>query len=240
MEAVMTNEEIRKYQMLGRVREFGAAHRDLFPARSVAGKLFAAVAAAADALQQHDSKELAGRGGEQDGAASKAAARAALRRQLGAIAHTARAAEAPGLGGKFRASLSCGDERLLSQARTFLKEAKPFAETFVAHELPSNFLRQLQAAIDAFERAMRERASGRDQRVGARARFDASMKAALHAVRRLNAIVPNRLDDPAAVALWNLARRVDNGRVRNAEVTTPDATTQPPTPAPADAANPAA
>jgi hypothetical protein len=127
MEVVMTNEEMRKYQMLVRVRDFGAARRDLFPARSVAGKLFAAVAAAADALQQHETTEIAGRGGEQDGAVSTTAARAALRRQVGAIAQTARAAEAPGLGGTFRASLSCGDERLLSQARTFLKEAKPFA-----------------------------------------------------------------------------------------------------------------
>jgi hypothetical protein len=212
----MRIEEIRKYQMLVRVRDFGAAHRDLFPARSVAGKLFAAVAAAADALQQHDSTELAGRGGEQDGAASKAAARAALRRQVRAIALTAAASEAPGLGAKFRASLDENDERLLSQARTFLEEAKPFAETFVAHELPSNFLRQLQEAIDGFERATRERASGRDQRVGARARFDATMTAALHAVRRLNAIVPNKLDDPASVAVWNGARKIDYGaRTKN-------------------------
>ena len=162
----------------------------------MAGTLFAAVAAAADALRQHDSKEHAGRGGEQDAAASKTAARVALRRQVRAIARTAAAAEAPGLGGKFRASLDCNDERLLSQARSFLEEAKPFAETFVAHELPSSFLRQLQAAIDAFEQTMRERASGRDQRVAARTRFGASMKAALHAVRRLNGIVPNKLDDP--------------------------------------------
>jgi hypothetical protein len=216
MEVVMTNEEMRKYQMLVRVRDFGAARRDLFPARSVAGKLFAAVAAAADALQQHETTEIAGRGGEQDGAVSTTAARAALRRQVGAIAQTARAAEAPGLGGTFRASLSCGDERLLSQARTFLKEAKPFAGTFVAHELPSNFLRQLQAAIDAFELARQERVSGRGQRVAARAGFNASMKAALHAVRRLNAIVPNKLDDPAVAALWNGARRVEyGGRTKN-------------------------
>jgi hypothetical protein len=99
-------------------------------------------------------------------------------------------------------------------------------------------MRQLQAGIDGFERAMRERASGRDQRVGARARFDASMKTALDALRRLNAIVPNRLDDPAAVALWNRARRIDSGRVKYEEVPAPDATGQPPSPA--DAAKPAA
>jgi hypothetical protein len=131
----MTRKAIPKYQMLLRVRDFGGARRDLFPARSVAGKLFAAVAAAADALQQHDSTELAASGGEQDAAASKVAARAALRHQVRAIARTAAAAEMPELGATFRVSLDCNDERLLSQARTLLQEAKPFAGTFVAHEL---------------------------------------------------------------------------------------------------------
>jgi len=214
----MTNEDIRKYQMLVRVHEFGTAHRDLFPARSVAGKLFAAVTAAADALRQYDSNELAGRGGEQDAVESKAAARVELRRQLRAIAGIAATADVAGLGAKFRASLDCNDERLLSQARTFLDEAKPFAETFVAHELPSTFLRQLQAAIDAFEGAMRERASGRNQRRGARARIGATMAEGLRAVRRLSAIVPNKLQDPASVTLWNGARRVEHGgRSKNGE-----------------------
>jgi hypothetical protein len=217
MEVVMTSQELRNYQMLGRVRDFGTAHRDLFPARSVAGKLFAAVAAAADELQQHETTESAGRGGEQEGVASKAAARASLRRQVSAIAKTARASEVPGLSlGKFRASLACGDERLLSQARTFLKEAKPFADTFVAHELPPDFLSQLRAAIEAFEQAMAARASGRNQRVGARASIEATMEAGLRAVRRLGDIVPNRLQDPSAVALWNGARRMERGpRTRN-------------------------
>jgi hypothetical protein len=206
----MTDMEVRKCRMLVRVREFGAAHRDLFTGRSVAGQLFAAVSTAADALLRHETTELAGRGGEQDGAASKAAARTALRRQLSAIAQTAQASEVPGLG-TFRVPLAGSDERLLSQARTFLEQAKPFARTFVAHELPSNFLGELRARIEALEQATRERAASRDRRVAARARIEAAMQEGLRAVRRLNAIVPNRLDDPAAVALWAEARRVDYG-----------------------------
>jgi len=207
----MTELELRQYQMLVRMRDFGAAHRDLFPRRSIAGKLFAAVADAADALQQHETAELAGRGGEQEGVAAKAAARAALRRQVSAIVQTARASEVPGLGGTFRASPAGSDERLLSQARTFLKEAKPFVDTFVAHELPPNFLGQLRAAIEALEQAMLARTTGRDQRVGARASIEAAMEAGLRAVRRLAAIVPNRLQDPSIVVLWNGARRIDYG-----------------------------
>jgi hypothetical protein len=236
----MTNREIRRYQMLVRVREFGAAHQHLFPARSVAGKLFAAVAAAAEALQRHDSKELAGRDGEQDGAASKAPAREALRRQIRAITQTAAASEVPGLHGKFRAAPDRNDERLLSQARTFLSEAKPFKETFVAHELPADFLSRLRAAIEAFEAAMHDRASGRDQRLGARARFEAAMEDGLSAVRRLSAIVPNKLQDPAEVTLWSAARHLEEGRVRNNAATAPDGTPQSPSPTPPDDAKTAA
>ena len=236
----MTKKAIPMYQMLLRVREFGGARRDLFPARSVAGKLFAAVGAVADALQQHDSHELVASGGEQDAAASKVAARAALRRHVRAIARTAAVAETPELGAAFRVSLDCNDERLLAQARTLLQEAKPFAGTFVAHELPSNFLGQLQASVDAFERALRERASGRDRRVAARARFEASMDEGVRAIRRLNAIVPNKLnDDPTGIATWNLARRVDYGRVRRGAAATSGRTADPSS-AQADAAKAAA
>jgi hypothetical protein len=235
----MTRKAISKYQMLLRVRDFGDARRDLFPARSVAGKLFAAVAAAVDALQQHDSTELAACDGEQDAAVSKMAARAALRRQVRMIAQTAAAAGLSGLRGTFRASLDCNDHWLLSQARSILQEAKPFAATFVAHELPSNFLGQLLAAVDAFERARGERASSRDQRVAARARFEASMEAALRAVKQLNAIVSNKLNDTAGMLSWNLARRVDYRRVRSSAAATPQGTADPLSPA-LDAARPAA
>jgi hypothetical protein len=210
----MTRKQIPKYQMLLRVRDFGDVQQDLFPASSVAGTLFLAVAAAVNTLKQQASKEMLARGDERAAAVSKMAARAALRRQVRAIARTASAVEADGLGDRFRVSLDCSDERLLSQARTILEEAKPCAGTLVAHELPSNFLGQLQAAIDAFERALRERASGRDQRSVARARVAASMEAGVGAVRRLTAIIPNKLDDSARLASWNLARRVNYGRVR--------------------------
>ena len=39
----MTTIETRPYEMLVRVRDFGEAHRDRFPASSVAGQAFATV-----------------------------------------------------------------------------------------------------------------------------------------------------------------------------------------------------
>jgi len=233
----MTTVEIRKYQMLVRVRDFGVAHRDLFPARSITGKLFAEVTAAADALREHQTAELAAQGSTQDGVLSKAAARAALRRQVQAIAQTARAVEAPGLVGKFRASLSCGDARLLSQALMFVKEAKPFEETFVAHDLPPDFLKKLQAAIDAFEQAIDQRTSGRKQWLAARSDIEDAMEEGLRAARRLSGLVPNKLEDRATVALWNDARRVVYARVKNDEAAAPEV---PPSSAQPATAKPAA
>jgi hypothetical protein len=238
----MTSQEMRKHEMLMRVRQFGEAHRHLFPARSVAGKLFAAVAAAAEALQQYASNELAGRSGEQEGVLSKATARAALRRQLRAISKTAGAIDAPGFPGKFRAVLDASNAGLLQEARTFLEEAKPLAGTFVAHELPPNFLAKLREGVDALERAMDERTSGRAQREGARGSIEAAMAEGLRAVRRLSAIVPNKLQDPGVSRQWDLARRTERARVRNSGTAASDQASSSLTSSPAqlDTSKPAA
>ena len=229
----MTSEEIRKSEMLARVRQFGDAHRDLFPARSVAGKLFAAVGAASAALQQYAAKEVAGRNGEQEGVLSKTAARADLRRQLRAISTTAAAIEAPGFPGRFRAVLDVSNARLIEQARAFLDEAKPLADTFVAHELPPNFLAKLREGVEALVQAMGERSSGRAQRAGARGSIEATMAEGLRAVRRLNAVVSNKLQDPGVARQWALARRIEPARVRNGSPAAPGSTTP-------DSAKPAA
>ena len=134
-----------------------------------------------------------------------------------AIAQTAAATETPGIAGKFQAVLVVNDARLLSQAHAFLERAKPFVATFVAHELPPNFLSSLRAGVEALERAILERVSGKAERVGARGGIESTMADGVRAVRRLCAIVPNKLQDPSAVRQWDAARRIDRGRVKTVE-----------------------
>src|SRR5580765_866530 len=94
--------DLRRLQMFVRVREFGTARREMFPVASSAGKLFAAVAAAAAGLEQ------------------------ALPRRLSTIATLARALalDGPDIAAKFKIKLNCGDDRLLVFARAFLANSR--------------------------------------------------------------------------------------------------------------------
>ena len=206
----MTKLDIRRQQMLERVRAFGATYRDRFPAESAALRMFAAVAESVDALRRHSTSEISGHHGEREGSASKATARAALRRRLSAISRTARAAaiDRPGLDGRFRIRFDCSDERLLSHARAFVAAARPLARVFTAYDMPSTFLAQLQTEIDLFDRAIRAREASRGCRVAAQASIGAEIRKGVQEARRLAAILPHSVQDPALLAIWNEARRI--------------------------------
>src|SRR5207244_11705775 len=114
------------------------------------------------------------------------------------------------------------DQRLLNAARAFLRDARPLAKSFIAHDMPVNFLSDLRADIDAFEQATRDRTAGKDTHIAARAGIESAMEAGLTAVQRLDAIMANSLrEDPQALAVWNSARHVEytqrgkNGNGRN-------------------------
>lgn len=201
--------ETRRYEMLIRVRDFGAAHADLFPAGSLGRKMFAATATAVAALGQQAATQVSGRGAE--GSNSKAAARAALRDALRAISRTshALALDTPGLDDKFRLPFTRTGQALLNVGRAFVQDVRPFSADFVAHGLPTTFLKDLEANIQRYDAAIREHAEGIGTRIAARTAIGVAIAAGLDAVQRLDAIVLNRLrDDPATYAAWERARRV--------------------------------
>jgi hypothetical protein len=216
-EIVMNTQDIHRYTMLVRVREFGAAHRDRFPAGSPAGRLFADISQAIDRLGASVATQAAGEGAAREGALSKAAAREALRQALDAIARTARVldVDAPGLAGRFALPSGRNDHALTTAAQSFGRDAAPLKAQFLAHGLPKAFLADLQAALDAFERATQDRLAARETRAAARAGIGTAIDSARAALTRLDAIVRNTLrDEPALLATWTSARRVT--RVRTA------------------------
>ena len=206
----MTKLDIGRQRMLARLCEFGTAHRDIFPPSSFAGRMFAEVAEASEALRRHATTEVAGQNAERQGAGLKAAARTALRRRLGSISRVARvvAVDRPGFERKFRVRFDCSDERLLSRARLVLKEARPLARTFIAHDMPPTFLATLQEDINAFVHAITSREDSREQRVAARANIDVEIRKGLQAARRLAVVVPHKLENPGSLAMWHDARRI--------------------------------
>lgn len=207
----MNGLDIRRYEMLVRVREFGTTHGDLFPRSTLGGQAFAAVGAAIDRLTEHAATQMSGRGSAREGAASKATAREALRELLDAIVRTARAMalDQPHIDNQFRPPRG-GDQALLSTARAFLKDAKPLAKQFIAHAMPKDFLADLEQSIADFEVASRDHETGREVRIAARAAIDDAMESALSALRRLDAVVPNQLrEDGTTLTMWERARHVE-------------------------------
>jgi len=190
----MNTRDTRRYEMLVRVREFGAAHADSFPSSTPGGQAFATVAAAVDQLSQHASVQFEGRTSIREATTTKAAARAALQEDLDAIARTARvlAADTRGLDDKFPPPRR-KDVDLLTTGRTFLREAAPLAPQFIAHYLPEDFLTDLESDLREFEAAINEGHAGRDMHATAAAEVEAGMESALEAVRHLDVLVPNRL-----------------------------------------------
>ena len=203
----MNATQLRRYEMLARVRDFGTAHADLFFESSLARQAFASVAEAVEQLTAHTVSKLS----SVRGTPTKAMARATLHDRLAAISQTARviAANTPGLEEKFVLPNTPSDHVLLMTARVFARDAEPLTDRFIAHVMPKTFLAELEEAIGQFEQAIHKGEAGKDERTAAEAGIKAALTSGGAAARALDAMVANRLrDDPTTMAVWKRDRRV--------------------------------
>ena len=205
----MNTIERRQYEMLVRVRDFGDNYGHLFPASSVARESFTAVAAAIKELDTQDLTHMAA------SAAAllerKTRARDALLARLQAIDQTARvlARDAPGLDQQFRVPAEPSEPTLLTTGRKFTRDVEPLTSQFLAHGMPATFVADLNALVDGFDRALRDRGVGRETRRAARAATRAALSSGIAAVRSLNVVVINHLrHDEVPAAVWEQARRI--------------------------------
>jgi hypothetical protein len=214
--------------MLVRVGDFGVEQGGLFPSTTTGGQMFAAVAATVAELSQHATNQVKGGGTAREGVTAKAGARQALRSQLEKIARTARAlaVDTPELHDTFWLPGTQTDQGLLSTARAFAAAATPLATAFVTHEMPATFLADLTTAIGQFEAAIHDRDAGKATHAAAQAGITAAIRSGMTAVRKLDAIVPNKLDhDPVALAAWEKTRHVETAsRSRHGATTAATAT----------------
>jgi hypothetical protein len=215
----MTDRETRQLQMLVRVRDFCTARAADFAPTSLAAQLFTALAAAITKIEGLAATQTSGGGAAREGTASRAAARDNLREDLEAISRTARAMEedTPGITDKFRVPESPNDQALLSIGRAFAADATPIAARFIAHEMPSDFIDDLNADIAAMEVAISKQSSAVGDRVGARAAIDDVLDEAVSIVRKIDPIIRNKYrDDPAALAEWTSASHIERSPRRAA------------------------
>jgi hypothetical protein len=214
----MNDTDRHQSEMVVRALDFNKTRPAAFPAETLGGELFAALDAAVKELAAHAAKQASGQSAAQAGTTSRAAARAALREDLEAIRRTARAIalEDPDFLNKFRLPRGkINDQQLLATARAFAADAAPAKNEFVRHEMPADFLDDLNADIADFETAIAAQNQSQAAHVAATAAIDATLERAVNIVRRLDAIVRNKFrNDPQTLAGWLSATHVERTRRR--------------------------
>src|SRR5262245_24269963 len=175
----MTYQEQRRYEMLVRVRDFGAAHHQSFPDTSSASAAFAAIAAELPQLEAFDVAERVA--SHHARAARKAEARKRLLEWLTRAKNTARALvkTLPQLGAHVDLPQTLDDRLLLTVARQFEAAIAPHAEPFAAHGIA---IEALGGLIEPFAVALDERGVRKGEKAQARARTIPSMARALEAL----------------------------------------------------------
>jgi hypothetical protein len=198
--------------MLIRVRDFGATHAQRFAETSSAHAAFAIVATEVAQLEtlavaEHVSSRSAR-------VARKADARQQLVDALARAAQTAwvLSRTVPELAEHADGPVRMGDRQLLTFGRGFLAAATPHAAQFAAHGI---VIEGLGSQIEAFEAAVAETATRRDELRQTRSRIKASLTRALEAVDTLDVTVANTFaSDAVTLAAWKRERRLEKPRPR--------------------------
>ena len=229
----MDNQTIKRYEMLKRVRDFGAANATAFPDGSFGKELFTAIAQVVADLDGQTTNRLTGRGAAQSIGATKAATRENLREAIASINRTARALAftTPGLEGKFSLPRVGNDQALLNAARAFAVDAAPLKDAFLKLEMPADFLARLNQLIDDFEITATEKAAAVSSNVAAKISLDEAVARGLQAVRQLDVVIRNKFNgDPGVLANWTRASHVAYRTSNKASAPPPAAPDKPPTP----------
>jgi hypothetical protein len=225
----MNDSQIRIYEMLTRVRNFGAGHAASFPVTSLGAQKFAAVSGVVDELEQHGTAQSSSGSAARTSTGAKKLAHDNVRRKMMALSETARVMEStlPGIAASFRVPSTNGARALLNAARAFVEAATPLKNEFTSREMPANFLEDLTGAINDYESALNSKNLNTEIRVTATAAIDAVVERGRELVREIDAIVRNKFrNDPATMAAWESANHVERPPRRKAGTPAP----QPPPP----------
>ena len=207
----MTRHERHRFEMFVRVRNFGRAHGRHFPESSTAADAFAAIAAVVADMERQGTRKLLT---ADEGRRVLMTARQALVARLTAIVRTALVADrsAPGPRVMFRLPEHRSDLAWLGTARAFIDQGPAVRDWLVPLGMPETFVNDLQQLVKHFEQAMAIRIANRAEFKSALAAIAEANARGFEAIRRLDVIVANTQGDPALLAAWKRARRVERQR----------------------------
>jgi Tfp pilus assembly protein PilO len=209
---MMNNLERRRFEMLGRVKDFTAPRAAQFPTESIAGQLVATINATVAELSQFASEKASRKTDFRKKQNQKADARETLRESVNTISRTARAMSnrIPAVADKFQVPRNLNDVSLLATARAFANDAVPFLADFQSYELPADFLTELHLDIADFAAAVSERNTAAESASTTLTFIEESIARGVAAVLELDVILKNRYrDDTASLNAWLRASHVE-------------------------------
>lgn len=230
----MNDAELRRYEMLIRVRDFGQTHSAAFPANTLGTELFTEIASVIAELSSHATAQVSSASSAKQGTSSRGLARTNLRESMEAISLTARAIalDMPTIADKFRMPHNASDQNMLATAKAFAGDAAALSAEFIRHEMPATFLADLNADIADFEQAISNQNQSRGGHVSSTVSVGSSLDKGMKAVRKLNAVVQNKFrGDRPTLAAWLSASHVER-HARKPEAP-PEPPPAPPQPSPA-------
>jgi hypothetical protein len=217
-------EAFLRVQAFGRENWAGAD-----PASYVAQKL-AVINTMLTELETYTGAQATGLGSARQSTLKRAAARRELLSLLNAISRTARTMEEldPTLYQQFRVPHGEGDQALRAAAVSFATAARPLEAEFVRRGLTDNFIEDLELRAEALREAVGLKIESRRSHVTATANIDSLIERGLKAVRQLDCFMRNTYaNDPAKLAAWVSASRVERRTPRGQTEGQPASTTPP-------------
>ncbi|HEX8561144.1 MAG TPA: hypothetical protein VF668_23830 [Pyrinomonadaceae bacterium] len=209
----MNDNQRRRYERGSRVDAFMTSNAADFPAAGKGGQTAARLREELAALAALDVLKAGAASERRRTSSARGGLRESLRAQVAAVCDTAEAvgaehAEARGLFPRARADNS--DQTLVAVARSFAAAAAPLKARFVEYEMPPDFVERLTADADALEAQMSRQTEGAGARVSNNAAIEGALGRVDELAERLDVAVRNRYrDDPARLAAWESARRLE-------------------------------
>jgi hypothetical protein len=230
----MKDSQTHTLDMSQRLRAYVVTHSADFSAGSRQAELANALSPAIAQTEDYAAKQVAANLDKQESVEQKRAAIKSLLAQLKAINQTARSIneQFPGIADQFKMPRD-SEQSILNCARASIESARPIAVEFTTRGLPSIFLADIQAAIDAVEAANTHKANALAAQTAATAGLAATIKQLLLIVRELNAIMCNIYrNDPGSLAGWHSASHIQRAPRKKAPKKAPPSPTPPSTPPP--------
>ena len=204
----MKREQRFRSEMFVRVRDYGTAHKDLFPESSTGGHKFAQVTAAVAAIDGHLENRVVA---DADARGVKAEPREVVFAYRKTLAQAGRRITRPEAGqSRFRMPRRRTLKAEISTARVFIEEAAQRQEQFVKLGLPPTFISDFTRLVDTFQQVVDARLSSKTVRREALAGIDSTLARGLDVIRDLDIVVAIATQqDPNLFASYQSARRID-------------------------------